>query len=230
MDWPLRYAGRNFHCLTASTAYRRVRVRLREPSECLPAVIRIDSQAQCDRALEPGFPGFVRIVRLHPVHKNGRRRMIRNNIGARRMWLRFHGWLSAPIIVQPHVFSNIHTPEARDCPRLNPPFCGGALPRPWRRFWKGMGSGNGHRTIIFGIQVSSRSGKTGMFVSCAGKRLPVTHSANLVELPRPAGGRRTGIVAKLKVGRVDVIDHVAASADVLFRENGAAQLPAVLGV
>jgi hypothetical protein len=93
-----------------------------------------------------------------------------------------------------------------------------------------MGSCNGHRTIIFGIQVSSRSGNTGMFVSCAGKRLPVTHSANLVELPRPAGGRRRGIVAKLKVGRVDVIDHVAASADVLFRENGAAQLPAVLGV
>jgi hypothetical protein len=37
-------------------------------------------------------------------------------------------------------------------------------------------------------------------------------------------------VAKLKVGRLDVIDHVAASADVLFRENGAAQLPTVLGV
>jgi hypothetical protein len=37
-------------------------------------------------------------------------------------------------------------------------------------------------------------------------------------------------VAKLKVGRLDVIDHAPASADVLFRENGAAQLPAGLGV
>jgi hypothetical protein len=76
--------------------------------------IRIDSQAQCDRALEPGFPGFVRIVRLHPVHKNRRRRMIRSNIGTRRMWLRFHGWLSAPIIVQPHVSSRTSARRRRE--------------------------------------------------------------------------------------------------------------------
>jgi hypothetical protein len=29
----------------------------------------------------------------------------------------------------------------------------------------------------------------------------VTHSADLVELPQPAGARRRGIVAKLKAGR-----------------------------
>jgi len=73
------------------------------------------------RALEPGFPGFVRIVRLHPVHKNGRRRMIRKQYRcaanvAEVSWLA----VGSHYRTAARLFSNIRTPEARDCPRLNP--------------------------------------------------------------------------------------------------------------